>query len=91
MSFRPALTRIPPKSAVGNPSAANLAITFPVPFATVPTVMVSPGDNASDLRQVVLIHATVTTSGFTVQCWDSTGGPINGVPVRINYTAEVAG
>jgi hypothetical protein len=85
---RPSNTR-QPGEAVGVPSAANLAITFPRQFASPPSVWVAPGDNASDLRNVVLIRATVTTSGFTVQCWNSTGGAISGLPVRICYIAEV--
>lgn len=87
---RPAFRRLV-GTVVGTPSAANLAITFPTPFpaGVTPVVLAAPGDNASGLRDVVVVAASVTASGFAVQCWNDTGGAISGGPVRINYIAEV--
>lgn len=62
-------------------------ITFPRPFKTPPVVVVSIGDTATALTANV-VNASITTTEFDVQVWDSAGAEQNGTPVRIAWIAS---
>ena len=74
-------------SYVGTPASGILTINLaPIScFAYGYTPMVCPGDTANSLGQVVPILASCSVSKLVVECFSTTGTPITGVLVRVNF------